>query len=287
MYIAIGTAYRLRIRGSRHCAGPWDCPAPVLKGIFMRALITAILLTGALALASADIVFGNGKIETDRRSLPAFKSISIAGSGTLRVHRGGQRVEIAADSNILPYITTAVSGDELKIGFKPFTSITSATKLQFDITLPELSGVSISGSGDAYVDAFKGANFAGMVSGSGGIKADLDYSAVSLSCSGSGGFDATVKAQRLDLRCTGSGDAFLKGSADKAEVAISGSGALGARSFAVADARIIISGSGKAEIKATKSLDATVSGSGDIRYWGNPSVTQRTNGSGRISKAGD
>lgn len=253
----------------------------------MRTIITAILLTGALASASADIVFGNGRIETERRNLPAFTSISVAGSGTLRVHRGGQRVEIAADSNILPYITTAVAGGELKIGFKPFTSITTAAKLRYDITLPELSGISVSGSGDGYVDAFSGESFTGIVSGSGGIKADLAYAAVSLNCSGSGGFDATVKAQRLDLRCTGSGDIFLKGSADRAEAMISGSGALGARGFAAADARIVISGSGKAEIKAAKSLDAIISGSGDIRYWGSPSVTQRTNGSGRISKAGD
>jgi hypothetical protein len=244
-------------------------------------------LVGVLTLAAADIVFGNGRVQTERRTVPAFTSISVAGSGTLRVHRGGQRVEIVADSNVLPYITTTVSGGELKIGFKPFTSITNAAKMQFDITLPNLASISVSGSGDAYVDAFRGESFAGVVSGSGGIKADLDYKAVSLHCSGSGGFDAAVKAQRLDLRCTGSGDAFLKGSVSNAEIAITGSGTLGARTLAVDEARIVISGSGKAEIRAAKSLDMVISGSGDVRYWGNPSVSQRTSGSGRVSKAGD
>ncbi len=253
----------------------------------MRALIATAMLALAALGASADIVSGNGKIESDRRSLPAFSSISVGGSGTLRVHRGGQRVEITADSNILPYITTTVSGNELKIGFKPFTSIMIATKLQFDVTLPELAAVRVAGSGDAYVDAFKGSAFEGSVSGSGGIKAELEYGSVSLSCSGSGGFDATVKAGSLALRCTGSGGAYLKGSADRLDATISGSGTLGARAFAAQEARIVISGSGEAELRAARSLDAVLSGSGSVRYWGSPALTRRVNGSGRVSKAGD
>lgn len=253
----------------------------------MRKIILSIAMAALVAGAYADIVVGNGKVETESRRVGAFSSISLNGAGTLRVHRGALKVEITSDSNILPYITATVLGDELRIGIEPFNSIMSSTKLQYDVSLPELRGVGIAGSGDAYVDAFKGEAFRANVAGSGGIKADLAYRTVELNCSGSGGFDAAVKAGRLDLRCAGSGDAYIRGSADRAAFRISGSGTLGARDFSVDDASVAISGSGKAEIKAIKSLDVRLSGSGSIKYWGNPSLTQRTSGSGRVAKVGD
>lgn len=253
----------------------------------MRKIILSIVMAALVAVAYADIIVGNGRVETESRKVAAFSSISLNGSGTLRVHRGSLKVEITSDSNILPYITATVSGDELRIGVEPFNSIMSATKLQFDVSLPELRGVGVAGSGNVYVDAFKGEAFRANVAGSGGIKADLAYRTVELNCTGSGGFDADVTAGKLDLRCTGSGDAYIRGSADRAEFWISGSGALGARDFSVDEASVAVSGSGKAEIKAVKSLDISISGSGNIEYWGNPSLTRRMSGSGRLSKVGD
>jgi hypothetical protein len=252
----------------------------------VRAFVVSIMLAAAVAGASADILVGNGKVKSERRSLSSFSSVSVAGSGTLRLHRGGQKVELTCDSNILPYITTTVTGSELRIGFKPFTGILKATKMEFDVTIPELAAVRLAGSGDAYVDSFSGDTFEASVAGSGGIKAELEYRNISLNCSGSGGFDASVKSDGLELRCSGSGSAYVKGSAERAEVTISGSGTLGARGFSVSDARIIISGSGEAEIRVAKSLDAVLSGSGSVRYWGKPSIQQRVSGSGRISRAG-
>lgn len=245
-------------------------------------------MLASLALgASADIVIGNGRVSTESRNVPAFKTISVSGSGTLRVHKGAQKVQIKSDSNILAYITTTVSGDELKIGFKPFSSILKLSKLEYDVTLPELEGVRLSGSGDAIVDAFKGKSFSGEVSGSGGIKAELDYKSVSLRTTGSGDFSATVVANELELRCSGSGGASLKGAASRVDVTISGSADIRARELEARDVAIAVSGSGSIEIKADKSIDAKISGSGDVRYWGNPSVSQRVSGSGNIKKAGN
>lgn len=249
------------------------------------------VLACALALLSvgafADNVVGNGRVETEKRFVPAFSSISVGGSGTLRVHRGGQKLELTCDSNILPYITTTVADGELNIGFKPFTIINNTTKMLFDVTLPALRGVGLSGSGDAYIDAFKGEDFSGALSGSGGMKAELEYKSVSLRLSGSGGIDAAVKASRLGLACSGSGGAFIKGKADRADITLAGSAELGARDFAAEEARIVASGSSRMEIRASRSLDVALSGSGELRYWGNPSVSQVVRGSGRITKAGN
>jgi uncharacterized protein (AIM24 family) len=248
------------------------------------ASLLAFLSFGAFA----EIVIGNGKIETQSRELPAFGAINVGGSATLKVHRGAQKVEISCDSNILPYITTTVSDGELTIGFKPLASMMGSTTMQFEITLPELVGIRLSGSGQAYVDAFKGDSFSSAISGSGSIKAtSLDYSKATLAFSGSGRFDVKVKAERFDMRCSGSSAGLLSGSAGRGEIVVSGSGRIDARDFAVNEARIAVSGSGNVEIRALSSLDVSMSGSGSVKYWGSPSVSQRTSGSGRIMKAGN
>jgi hypothetical protein len=246
------------------------------------SLALACLLAGASA---AEAIAGDGRIVTERRSASAFSSIGFGGAGTLRVRRGAQKVELSCDSNILPYITTEVESGELKIGVKPFASI-SPTRLQIDVSLPELAGLRLSGSGDAAVDPFKGESFSAKLSGSGSLRASLEYGSVLLDQSGSGGIDASVKAARLELRISGSGDAALRGAADRVDIVVSGSAEVGARELASQTARVIVSGSSRIELRAAKSLDVALSGSGDLRYWGDPALTQRVSGSGRVTKAG-
>lgn len=253
----------------------------------MKQIFASLVLALSPILAFAGIIIGNGKIASETRELPAFSSISVSGSGTLRVHRGPQKVVVACDSNILPYISTTVVNGELVIGIKPLAGIINATKYEYDVTLPELRGLRQSGSGESYVDKFSGDGFSGSISGSGGIKAELDYSKVELKVSGSAGFDATVVARDFSLRGSGSGYSTIKGRAISADLSLSGSGGFGGKDFSVDEARIGISGSGRVDIRANKRIDATMSGSGSLRYWGNPAVSQRTSGSGRLAKAGD
>jgi Protein of unknown function (DUF2807). len=252
-----------------------------------RILIAAALVSLFSASAFADIVAGNGKIVTEKRSLPSFGSINVGGSGILKVHRGAQKLELTCDSNVLPYITTDVVGGELRIGLKPFTSLINASRIQYEISMPDLNALRFSGSGDAYIDAFSGKRFVCVISGSGGVKADLDYSSIDLSCSGSGGFDATMKARELILRCSGSGEAYLQGAIDAADFDLSGSAAIRARDLAAREASVKMSGSGVVELRAKDKLSATVSGSGRITYWGDPKMDTRTSGSARIERAGE
>ncbi len=115
----------------------------------MRKLAIVVALSALVAGAYADIVVGNGKIETESRKLGVFSSVSFSGAGILRVHKGAWKVDVTSDSNVLPYISTEVSGGDLKIGVEPFNSIMSFTKLQIDVSMPALGSVAVAGSGDA------------------------------------------------------------------------------------------------------------------------------------------
>jgi Protein of unknown function (DUF2807). len=233
------------------------------------------------------IIWGNGDIETEERFLTAFDSISMGGSGKLRVHRGDFKVTVTGDSNVLPAVSTIVSEGELKLGMKALSCVLKLSELVFDVSLPELSGLRIAGSGSAEADAFSGDEIVAQISGSGTLCATLDYGRVQVRSSGSGGFEGTIAAKEFELHLSGSGSAKLLGSAERADIRISGSGAVLAPEFATKEARLSASGSGRAELRAARSIDAQLSGSGELKYWGDPEVRQRVSGSGRVYKAKD
>jgi hypothetical protein len=234
----------------------------------LAAIAFALLASFLPSPAFAQIVIGNGRMETERRSVPAFRSIAFSGSGDLEIRRGPQRLAVTADENVLPFVESTVSGGKLHIGFKPGISIIKPSKLVVEIAMPELEELTISGSGVVVVGRFEGDSFEATISGSGSLRADLGYGSVDFTISGSGGI-------------------ALAGRADEASVRISGSGSLDARDFAAADARISISGSGNAELRVSKRLDVDSSGSGGVRYWGSPRLSTDVKGSGSVRKAGD
>jgi Putative auto-transporter adhesin, head GIN domain len=61
---------------------------------------------------------GSGTAMTDSREVEAFESIEIGGAFELIVHvdpAAVQRVEVSGDDNIVPKVTTKVSGGELDV----------------------------------------------------------------------------------------------------------------------------------------------------------------------------
>jgi hypothetical protein len=256
-----------------------------------KITIAAAAIAAALIASSCEnlgLYIGNGTVTSETRSVAAFTSIRVTGSGTLRVHKGDQQVTVTSDSNIVPKITTSVSGTKLTIGIEPFTSICDATKLEYDVTLPSLEGVDLAGSGDIVVDAFAGSSFSGNISGSGNITADLAYDSAALSCTGSGDTTAKITAASLSYDCSGSGKASFTGTATKVKLSIAGSGSVNAQALTAKDASIGISGSGSVAIRATGVLATNITGSGSVRYWGSPAAVNTSgSGSGSVSRAGD
>jgi len=253
----------------------------------MRFIIAAALLAIGAAALFSQVVIGNRQVVTEARTVPAFSSIRLAGSGELAVHRGPQKLEITSDSNVLPKITTKVVGSELVIGFEPMAIIKAPSKLFFEITVPELSGLNISGSAEAKLDPFSGDAFAASISGSGVVRGAFEYRSVSLACSGSGDYSVKVKARDFSVRGSGSSRVSIDGSADKAVFSLSGSGGIAGGAFSAGEASVECLGAGHVEIRAVRKLDASISGAGTLRYWGNPAVSQRISGAGRLSRAGD
>ncbi|HEX8517472.1 MAG TPA: DUF2807 domain-containing protein [Bacteroidia bacterium] len=129
------------------------------------------------------------------------------------------------------------------------------------------------------------------VSGAAEIRSEnqLICDKLSIESSGAGDLNLDVKAAEIKTSISGAGDVTLKGSTQLLTASVSGAGELKASNLEADKAKAKVSGAGSARINVKQSLDAEVSGAGDIIYKGNP-IDRNVNisgaGSVRESKSG-
>lgn len=188
--------------------------------------------------------------------------LQIAADITLRQGET-QTITVTGAQNHIDLLKTDVNNGIWKIKYTECTR--GANDLHIDITVPDITYLAISGSGDVETD--------GRFTLQSNVKVEI---------SGSGDLELEVEASRLESKITGSGNMTLAGSAPDADHTITGSGKIEAFGLATDNTDAEISGSGNMKIAVAKNLNATISGSGDIYYTGNPAVTTRISGSGNV-----
>jgi len=237
----------------------------LLKSINMKRvkfLIAFILVITALT----SITTGQSVVK-ENRNLSGFTKVSFGVSGNMYINTGKEfKVELEGEKGLLEDIITEVSSGKLVIK-KENWRMNGNEKVTVYITMPEVNGVGVSGSGRAEIrDAIKTESLSLSVSGSGKLY--------------------TTDIVVSDLKCSisGSGDIILGGggTVSTADISISGSGNYTGESAKLGTADISISGSGNCIINVTESLKASVSGSGNITYTGNPKIDARVSGSGKV-----
>jgi hypothetical protein len=212
--------------------------------------------------------------ENENRDVPSFSEIALSIPGKLYLKQGNsQSVKIEAQSSTLEKIITEVKGDKLVIRFETqnyFRNSFKPGKIEIYITVPEIEGLSVSGSGNIIADD------------------EINTDEINLAISGSGGITLEeLKSGRVKAAVSGSGNIVINGSgiADEFEASISGSGHVNAKGFEARDASVKIAGSGNCSVTSNGDLNAKIAGSGSIYYDGNPkNVDSSVSGSGRVKK---
>lgn len=209
--------------------------------------------------------------EVQDRHLTGFHAISSSTSCDLVITQGAtESVKVDASPKVIDNIITEVRDGELKIYTKKgfhWDNFFNNSKMVIYISVRNISGISMSGSGDV---SFKN-----------GLKADK----LALSISGSGDFEGGVDVNSLITQVSGSGDVNLRGRAANCSVKLSGSGDFDGRNLVTSSANVSTSGSGDVTIRVNQNLMAHSSGSGDIHYAGSPkSVMKSSSGSGDIER---
>jgi carbon monoxide dehydrogenase subunit G len=237
------------------------------------ALFTAPLLAATLfgaAPAGAAGITGSGNLVTDKRSLPEFRAIELSGSMDLVVRQGPQEVQVVLDHNLLEHLETVVEErggtPTLRVRWKRGSSFSTRSRVGVTVSVPQLSAIAASGSGDIRLESFNTPALKVALSGSGDARL------------------AGLTTGELAIAISGSGDVSGQGSATKLSIGISGSGDVRLAEMKAEDVKVSIAGSGDASVAAAKTLEVSIAGSGDVTYTGNPAVRSSVAGSGSVTR---
>lgn len=232
----------------------------------LSILIAATLLVSSCNVINGTGVTGNGNIRTEKRSPGNFNAVKTSGSIDVEINNGNAySVAVENDDNLLQYVVTEVNDGTLNVRYKEGYSINDDHAKVY-VTAPSLDKLSISGSGDITTQGvLKNSRQIEMhVSGSGDIKAQVDAPAIDISVSGSGNVSLTGRTKDFSSDVTGSGDINCGGLESE-------------------NATVKVAGSGNVHIFASVHLSASVVGSGDVYYRGNPPSPEiHTTGSGTV-----
>ncbi|WP_109808355.1 head GIN domain-containing protein [Sphingosinithalassobacter portus] len=195
-----------------------------------------------------------------------FTQVDLRGSDDVSVVIGQQfKVHAEGDSKQIERLRIEVVDGTLRIGREGNSgwSWGSDDDVHIQVTMPRITGASVSGSGDMDVERGDG-DFAGDISGSGNLNIrGLQAGRASLSISGSGDIEAAGNAESLTLSISGSGDIDAEGlTASQASVAVNGSGDVTAT--VNGNASVSVSGSGDVELGGGATCTVNKSGSGDV-----------------------
>jgi hypothetical protein len=210
-----------------------------------RALRLIPVAVAALALAGCT-VGDDGPRTTQTRDVAVFTRIDNRDSVDVRLQVGEpQRVRVRAGEKVIDDVRTEVRDGTLEVTFDHDGF--GGSDVVVEASVPELTGIEASGSGDIDAD---------------GIDADA-----------------------FEVRSDGSADIALEGTAGRLTLDLDGSGDVGLAGLAAREARVFVGGSGDVDVRADERLEVDVDGSGDVRYHGDPALTQHVDGSGDLTRA--
>lgn len=215
------------------------------------------------------------------RAIESFTNIVFKDFGTLVLTQGEEEsLAIEADEDLLSELISEVRDDTLILGIdddwlnrigKVITSVVNSKerKVIYHLTFVNLHEVSISGSCNLSCDSLKTDEIKLKISGRGNMAFDH------LDCS------------TLDLNISGRGEFSAAGRADHQKMRISGSGEIMAPALESQVVKIVISGQGNATVRVQESLDITISGLGQVDYYGRPKLRQVISGLGKSKRLND
>ena len=194
-------------------------------------------------------ITGSGTLATDSRPVAGFSSVSLSGVGNLVIEQNGaESLEITADDNILPLLTSEVRGGHLHLGTAEGTSFASTTEITFRVSVRHLTELSMSGVGHAQA--------------------------------------VGLHTERLSILMDGVSSVEAEGKVDFQDVEINGAGRYLASDLLSRHARVSLDGVGTALLHVSERLDARVAGPGVVEYYGDPVVTADTSDGGTVRPAG-
>lgn len=191
-------------------------------------------------------VRGSGNTTTEKRNVAGFDSVEVSGVFQVDIVAGKDfSVEVQADDNIVPLVTTEVSGSTLHIGLDK--RVNSRGDMIVRITAPNIREVESSG--------------VSKITASG------------------------IKNDAFTIKSSGASKMTVAGETAKLSIDVSGAGKVDAEDLKAVDADVDASGACHVSLNVSGSLKTDASGASHITYTGDPkTVDNHQSGVGSVSK---
>jgi hypothetical protein len=188
-------------------------------------------------------VKGSGQITTDQRPVTDFSEIRASGSFEIEWRSGSPALTITTDENLLPYIESRISENQLRLSTRERVLPTHGIKVI--ISSPNRTGSILSGATELTARQLTGTSYA--------------------------------------VQTTGAAEVTLDGTVDQLLVEMTGASELRAKSLQAKTAEISITGAADADIAVSDTLKVTITGAGDVTYHGTPkTIEKHVTGAGDI-----
>jgi hypothetical protein len=275
--MAVGIALILRSR--------WPGLQALLSGLVVLGMVLSIVFAPVLgwnkapAWSSINLggiggsVRGSGVVLSEPRQVADFRSIEINYPVELTLRQGASTtLTVEAEDNLMPQLTTRVSGSTLIIenNQRDWAKRVTPTKaVKVTLTVKTLQRVDFSSAGTLRAEKLQTDQLDVYISGAGTVNL------------------ADLTAKNLSVNMSGAGSISAAGSADTLKVNISGLGSFQGGDLISQSTRIGISGAGSATVWVKNDLNAQISGTGSVKYYGSPSVTRQISGLGSVNSLGN
>ncbi len=217
---------------------------------------------------------GKGDIKKQERIFnDPFNGLKVSGAYHVSLVKGDVgKIIINAQDNLLEYIQTEVKNNYLLIKNKKNVTIRSKKPIEIIVFIED--------------DTIDKLNLAG--SGNITSKETLKTNVLITKVTGSGIINIPIKSNNVEGKVTGSGKLILSGKSKKSNFLITGSGSIDAFELKNQKSIAKITGSGLLNVFVNESIDASITGSGNINYKTNNEdnlrIKSNVAGSGKLRK---
>ena len=183
------------------------------------------------------------------RSVAPFNKIAISGPMNLTVDAGKPfSVTVQGDAKFVGRVTTKVVNGELRISMDDDSNIRMRKTERVVVSMPALTSFDAEGAGLARLN--------------------------------------NVQGERLDVDYRGAGSLVINGKVRHVRIDAEGVGELDAKGLIAQEANVSFEGIGAVSIHASEKLTVDVEGMGNLTYYGNPRIVNKSvSGIGSVTAA--
>lgn len=249
--------------------------------ILMAMAGAALLYTGCFR---GMCIHGNDILSVEYRIVPEFDAISSEGFFDIFIIQDTTwEVTVEAESNLQPYIYTAVRGNTLIIKEQAHHCIKNNLPIRITVRCGSINEISLTGSGNVIGETDLVSNYMNVaLSGSGNMDMYVEAPSIDATIAGSGNIDLGMYSNSANVNISGSGNFSLWGETNRTDLTITGSGNIAAYGLIQDICFATISGSGNMFVFVNDLLDVKITGSGSVYYKGHPDVVTVITGSGSV-----